>query len=57
MTTGKKTAPGPAKKLKLKKETLSDLDVSKKSGQVKGGARDPKPQVSQRIGCTGSRYC
>jgi hypothetical protein len=42
MVTKKKTA-GPKKsagKLKLKKETIRDLDLRKTSGQIKGGARN-----------------
>jgi hypothetical protein len=34
-TTGK----GQVKKLKLKKETIQDLDVRNKGKQIKGGAR------------------
>jgi hypothetical protein len=39
MTARKKTTTGkgPARKLKLKKETIKDLGVNKRSGAVKGG--------------------
>ena len=41
MTARKKSATGKEKikNLKLKKETLKDLDAKRKSGDVKGGAR------------------
>ncbi len=39
MTTRKKMTPGKgeARKLKLKKETIKDLDLKKKARDVKGG--------------------
>ena len=38
MTTRKKaTGKGEVKKLKLKKETIKDLDLKNKAGNVKGG--------------------
>ena len=40
MTTKKRvTRKGEVKKLKLKKETIRDLDAKRKSGGVKGGAK------------------
>ena len=46
--TAKKTARrGGLKKLKLKKETLKDLDVKRNAGKVKGGV----PIVIYGTGC------
>jgi hypothetical protein len=46
MTT-KKSGSGRSKKLKVRKETIRDLDSKRKRGDVKGGFRPPLTQ-----GCT-----
>jgi hypothetical protein len=42
MTRGKRVAKAKGEtKLKLKKETLKDLEVKRKAGGVRGGLRSP----------------
>lgn len=52
MTKAKKAPPGRARgKLKLKKETLKDLDVKGKAKKVKGGVAIPYPINTGCIQC------
>jgi len=54
MTTKKKiAAPARGKQLKLKKETLKDLDAKGKAGKVKGGGLVELPNTIRcTIACT-----
>jgi hypothetical protein len=51
MTEKKTGRKGGQKKLKLKKETLRDLDVKGKAGKAKGGVAVPYPPNSDCIFC------
>jgi hypothetical protein len=55
MTTRKKTTTGktPVKKLKLKRETIKDLDVKGKGAGLKGG-RMNKTETSCWVGPAGT---
>jgi hypothetical protein len=57
MTTKKKTASGLGKrqKLKLRKETVKDLDAGKGSG-VKGGMV-ARSGICQTLPCTATQLC
>ncbi len=58
MTTKRKTlaSKGAAKKLKLRRETLKNLDVTKKTGAVKGGQQqEPWGTISAK--CTRDIFC
>ena len=50
MTVRKTARKGGQKKLKLKKETLKDLDVRGKAGKAKGGVAVPYP-ISDCVLC------
>jgi hypothetical protein len=54
MTPRKKaaTAKRTTKKLKLKKETLKDLDARASAGDVKGGRRALGPTIGNDWDCT-----
>ena len=56
MTTKKKTATGKGevKKLKLKKDTIKDLDVKSRANEVKGGRR---PVTKTCAGCATGDTC
>jgi hypothetical protein len=55
MTITKKTRRGAGKKLKLKKETLTDLEP--KRGAIKGGAAARTEGVACYTGNCESKYC
>jgi len=60
MTTKKKTAGKGRRKLKVKKETLRDLDPKKGSRKVKGGALDTaisNCECTQNLCQTGNVFC
>lgn len=58
MTTRKKaTASTKGSKLKLKKETVRDLDAKNKAGRVKGGGVPTFPLVSCKCGSAPFKTC
>ena len=60
MTTGRKpttSGKGGVKKLKLKKETLKDLDAKRKSGDVKGGYVPTAKTFKEEHSCRSCAVC
>lgn len=51
MTSGRGKVKEPVKKLKLKKETLKDLDVKRTTKKVKGGGAEYPSQYICSFNC------